>query len=111
MDRQKIERYDTENWVYEAEAAPAGLERLTVEFGLVQQDKYEPEVVRAFLDIGEAGLMKLKQEMLEAKSLSIMEADQRVESAENELQAAERALDDELAKTEETPLTGAQRTG
>lgn len=48
VDRQKVESYDTESWVYEAEAAPPGVERLTVEFGLVQQDKYEPDVVRAF---------------------------------------------------------------
>jgi hypothetical protein len=48
VDRQKIETYDTESWIYEGERAPTGLERLTVEFGLVQQDKYQPDVVRAF---------------------------------------------------------------
>lgn len=48
MDRQKVETYDTESWIYEAEQAPTGLERLTVEFGLLQQDKYHPDVVRAF---------------------------------------------------------------
>jgi hypothetical protein len=47
-DRQKVESYDTENWTYEGEQAPTGVERLTVEFGLLQQDKYQPDVVRAF---------------------------------------------------------------
>jgi hypothetical protein len=48
VDRQKVETYDTEAWIYEGERAPIGLERLTVEFGLLQQDKYQPDVVRAF---------------------------------------------------------------
>ncbi len=48
VDRQKVEGYDTENWVYEGKGAPVGMERLTVEFGLVQADKYRPEIVRAF---------------------------------------------------------------
>ena len=48
IDRQKIDTYDTENWVYEGDRAPVGVERLTVEFGLVQQDKYRSDVVRAF---------------------------------------------------------------
>jgi hypothetical protein len=48
VDRQKIDKYDTESWVYEGDQAPTGVERLTVEFGLVQQDKYRADVVRAF---------------------------------------------------------------
>jgi hypothetical protein len=48
VDRQKVEKYDTENWIYEGDKAPVGIERLTVEFGLLQQDKYRGEVVRAF---------------------------------------------------------------
>ena len=48
VDRQKIDNYDTENWVYEGNRAPVGMQRLTVEFGLVQQDKYRADVVRAF---------------------------------------------------------------
>ena len=48
VDKQKVEKYDTENWIYEGDKAPVGIERLTVEFGLLQQDKYRPEVVRAF---------------------------------------------------------------
>jgi hypothetical protein len=48
IDRQKIERYDTENWVYEGDRAPVGMERLTVEFGLLQAETYRAEIVRAF---------------------------------------------------------------
>jgi hypothetical protein len=48
VDRQKIESYDTENWIYEGAQAPVGLERLTVEFGLVQDEKFRPQIVRAF---------------------------------------------------------------
>jgi len=48
VDRQKIEGYDTESWVYEGTQAPVGMERLTVEFGLLQAEKYRPEVVRGF---------------------------------------------------------------
>jgi hypothetical protein len=48
VDRQKIEGYDTESWVYEGKGAPVGMQRLTVEFGLVQAEKFRPEIVRAF---------------------------------------------------------------
>jgi hypothetical protein len=48
VDRQKVEGYETESWIYEGPKAPTGMERLTVEFGLVQQEKYRAEVVRAF---------------------------------------------------------------
>ncbi len=48
VDRQKVESYDTENWVYEGARAPVGVERLTVEYGLLQEQKYRPEIVRAF---------------------------------------------------------------
>jgi hypothetical protein len=48
VDRQKVDNYDTENWIYEGDRAPVGVERLTVEFGLVQQEKYRADVVRAF---------------------------------------------------------------
>jgi hypothetical protein len=48
MVREKIEGYETENWVYEGPRAPTGILRLTVEFGLVQSDKFRREVVRAF---------------------------------------------------------------
>ena len=47
-DKQKVENYDTETWVYEGPQAPAGLTRLIIEYGLVLSDKFQPNVVRAF---------------------------------------------------------------
>jgi hypothetical protein len=48
VDRVKIDNYDTENWIYENDRAPAGVVRLTVQFGLLQDGKYRADVVRAF---------------------------------------------------------------
>ena len=48
VERQKVESYDTENWVYEGEQAPSGIVRLTVEFGIVQDGKYRADIVRSF---------------------------------------------------------------
>jgi hypothetical protein len=48
VERQKIDDYDTESWIYEDAKAPTGMQRLTVEFGIVQAEKYQPEIVRAF---------------------------------------------------------------
>jgi hypothetical protein len=48
VDRQKVDNYDTESWVYEGDKAPTGLQRLTIEFGLVQAETYHPDVVRDF---------------------------------------------------------------
>jgi hypothetical protein len=45
--REKIESYETESWIYEGTAAPAGISRMTVDFGLVQSEKFRREVVRA----------------------------------------------------------------
>jgi hypothetical protein len=46
--KEKIEGYDTESWVYEGAQAPAGIVRLTIEFGLVQSETFRREAVRAF---------------------------------------------------------------
>lgn len=46
--REKIEGYETESWVYEGAQAPTAMVRLTVDFGLVQAEKFRREVVRAF---------------------------------------------------------------
>ncbi|HEX9821550.1 MAG TPA: hypothetical protein VGD07_18270 [Methylomirabilota bacterium] len=46
--REKIEGYETEQWVYEGAQAPTGIVRLTIEFGLVQSDTFRREAVRAF---------------------------------------------------------------
>src|SRR5690349_17344742 len=48
VDRQKVDNYDTESWIYEGDKSPAGIARLTVEFGILEQGKYQPDIVRAF---------------------------------------------------------------
>jgi hypothetical protein len=48
VERQKVDNYDTESWVYEGTRAPTGMVRMTVDFGLLRENKYRPEVVRAF---------------------------------------------------------------
>ena len=45
--KQKVEGYDTEEWVYEDAKAPAGIRRLTVDFGLVTPAGYRPDLVRS----------------------------------------------------------------
>jgi hypothetical protein len=42
----KIESYDAKQWVYERDRAPAGIRRLTVEFGLLTPAGYQADVVR-----------------------------------------------------------------
>lgn len=44
----KVEGYDTIEWVYEGERAPRGVRRLSVEFGLLMEGGYRPELVRLF---------------------------------------------------------------
>lgn len=44
--RAKTEGYDTIQWVYEAERAPTGLRRMTVDYGLLTPQGYKPTVVR-----------------------------------------------------------------
>ena len=45
--KQKLDGYDTEEWVYEDAKAPAGIRRLTVDFGLVTPSGYRPDLVRS----------------------------------------------------------------
>lgn len=47
--RQKVEGYDTLQWVYEGARAPVGMKRLTVEFGLLTTAGYRPDLVRFFV--------------------------------------------------------------
>jgi hypothetical protein len=47
--RQKLEGYDTVQWVYEGGKAPPGMTRMTVDFGLLTPKGYEPKPVRSFL--------------------------------------------------------------
>ncbi|MBI4639030.1 MAG: hypothetical protein HY727_22050 [Candidatus Rokubacteria bacterium] len=42
----RVEGYDSPSWTYEGAQAPGGVERLTVEFGLLTPAGYRPNVVR-----------------------------------------------------------------
>jgi hypothetical protein len=43
---QKVEGYDTTQWIYENAQAPTGLLRMTVDLGLVTASGYNPSLVR-----------------------------------------------------------------
>jgi hypothetical protein len=43
---EKVEDYDTRQWIYERSQAPEGLVRLVVDFGLLTPSGYKPSVVR-----------------------------------------------------------------
>jgi hypothetical protein len=45
--RGREEGYETVQWIYEGPAAPSGMKRMTVDFGLVRPDGYKRELVRA----------------------------------------------------------------
>jgi hypothetical protein len=45
--RGREEGQDTIQWIYEGPNAPAGMTRMTVDFGLLQPDGYKPQLVRA----------------------------------------------------------------
>ena len=45
---QKIEGYDTMQWVYEGPRAPVGMTKMTVDFGLKMATTYNEDVVRTF---------------------------------------------------------------
>lgn len=42
----KVEGYDTTQWVYEEAQAPTGLVRMTIDFGLLTANGYNPSLVR-----------------------------------------------------------------
>ncbi len=46
--RQKLEGYDTVQWVYDGARAPVGMKRMTVDFGLLTPGGYRPNLVRSF---------------------------------------------------------------
>ena len=43
---KKVESYDTLEWVYEGPRAPAGMVRMTIEFGMLTPQGYKPTIVR-----------------------------------------------------------------
>lgn len=45
---EKTDGYDTAQWVYESPRTPAGIQRLIVDFGLLVDKKFRPQLVRAF---------------------------------------------------------------
>lgn len=45
---QKIEGYEAIQWVYEGAQAPAGIIKMTIDFGLLTPAGYRKEVVRTF---------------------------------------------------------------
>lgn len=47
--RQKVEGYDTTQWIYEGTRAPTGMKRMTIEFGLLTPGGFRPNVVRYFV--------------------------------------------------------------
>ena len=46
--RGKADNYDTLQWVYEDARAPSGIQRMTVDYGLLTPQGYKPTVVRVF---------------------------------------------------------------
>jgi len=44
--RGKADNYDTLQWVYEEAQAPGGIQRMTVDYGLLTSQGYKPTVVR-----------------------------------------------------------------
>jgi hypothetical protein len=44
----KVETYDTTNWIYEGAQAPVGMNRMVVEFGLLQAGGFRRDLVRTF---------------------------------------------------------------
>jgi hypothetical protein len=47
--KQKVENYDTTTWTYEGTKAPAGINRMVVDFGLLKPDGFKPNIVRIFI--------------------------------------------------------------
>ena len=45
---QKVDGYDTAEWIYEEAKAPGGIRRLIVDFGLMTPAGYRPDLVRSF---------------------------------------------------------------
>ena len=49
VSSQKLDGYDTTQWRYEAEQAPRGMLRVTVDFGLLLPGGYKADIVRSML--------------------------------------------------------------
>jgi response regulator RpfG family c-di-GMP phosphodiesterase len=58
--------------------------------------QFDPEVVKAFADIGEAGLQRIKQQMQLQKAISVAEADARADALERDLITSEIRVEELL---------------
>jgi hypothetical protein len=47
--KQKVDTYDTTTWIYEADKAPAGINRMVVDFGILKPDGFKANLVRVFV--------------------------------------------------------------
>jgi len=47
--KQKVDGYDSAQWVYEEAQAPTGMVRMVVEFGMLTPTGYLPQIVRSVL--------------------------------------------------------------
>jgi hypothetical protein len=45
---QKVEGYDSDQWVYEGARAPAGFAKMIVDFGILKPSGYQKDIVRTF---------------------------------------------------------------
>lgn len=45
---QKVEGYETEQWLYEGAKAPAGIKKMVIDFGLLLPTGFKKDVVRTF---------------------------------------------------------------
>jgi hypothetical protein len=45
---QKVEGYDADQWVYEGPRAPAGIAKMTIDFGILNPSGYQKDIVRTF---------------------------------------------------------------
>ena len=46
VSSQKVEGYDSAQWLYDGPQAPRGVARMTIDFGLLTPQGYKPEIVR-----------------------------------------------------------------
>jgi hypothetical protein len=51
----KVEGYDTAQWIYDGAQAPAGIRRMTIDFGLLKPSGYRTDIVRRFILEPKAG--------------------------------------------------------
>jgi len=73
--KQKVDNYDTITWIYEGAKAPAGMNRMVVDFGILKPDGFKPTVVRIFVLEPKPGIFAL-QTVLDGWGLPSASGDQ-----------------------------------